>query len=144
MISAVVAAALCVLAITLIVRMRHARVTLAGVVLRQDSDPRKQLPIQDVKITATEGERSVEAQTDASGLFRLNLPNGSWREQPVTLAFVHPDYRPMEIAPRLNGELYVVRMTPIPVAAVSRGQCTKLRSRMYASAMRKQLRAPWT
>ncbi len=113
-----VVVAMCILAVTLIVRRRQSSLTLTGVVLRQDPDPQKQLPIQDVKITATEGERSVQAETDASGLFRLNLPNGGWREQPVALAFVHPGYRPMEIAPKLNGELYVVRMTPIPVAAV--------------------------
>ncbi len=119
MISAVVAVALCVLAITLIVRMRHARVTLAGVVLRQDSDPRKQLPIQDVKITATEGERSVQAESDAAGLFRLDLPNGGWRELPVALAFRDPGYQPMEITPTMNGELYVVRMTPVLAQAAA-------------------------
>ena len=119
---AVVAAALVAVAVVLTIRARHASVTLSGVVLRQDPDARKQLPIPNVKITATEGERSVEGASDPSGLFRLKLPNGGWREQPVSLAFRHPDYQPVEIAPSAQGDttgnLYVVRMEPVlaPVA----------------------------
>ena len=111
------AVALAVVAVALIVHARHASVTLSGVVLRQDLDPRKQLPIPNVKIAATEGERSAEGVSDTSGLFRLKLPNGGWREQPVSLSFRHPDYRPVEIAPPTQGdttgELYVVRMEPV-------------------------------
>jgi len=108
-----------VLAGLIMVRVRHGSVTLTGVVLRQDSDPRKQLPIPSVKITATEGERSAEGESDSSGLFQLKLANGGWREQPVSLAFRHSGYQPMEIAPRLNGELYIVRMTPVPEQAAA-------------------------
>ncbi|MGB6946188.1 MAG: carboxypeptidase regulatory-like domain-containing protein [Bryobacteraceae bacterium] len=111
--------AVCILAVILIVRTRQSSVTLTGVVLREDPDPQKQLPIQDVKITATAGERSVQAETDASGLFRLKLPNGGWREQPVALAFVHPGYQPLEITPNMSGELYIVRMTPMPSHAAA-------------------------
>jgi len=108
-----------VVAGVIIVRVRHRSVTLTGVVLRRDSDPRKQLPIPGVKITATEGERSAEDETDSSGRFQLKLANGGWREQPVALAFRHSGYQPMEIAPRLNGELYIVRMTPVPEQAAA-------------------------
>ena len=51
--------------------------------LRQDADPRKQLPIPNVKITAAEGARSVEGESNVSGLFNLRLPSGGWRESPV-------------------------------------------------------------
>jgi hypothetical protein len=102
-----------VLAAVIVVKVRHRSVTLTGVVLRQDPDPRKQLPISEVKITATEGERSVQGETDTSGLLLFKLLNGGWREQPVLLAFRHPGYQPMEIAPKLNSELYIVRMTPV-------------------------------
>jgi hypothetical protein len=105
--------------VVLIVKRQHASVTLAGVVLRQDPDPRKQLPIPNVKITATEGERSANAESGPSGLFRLKLPNGGWREQPVSLGFQHPGYRPMELRPTMNGQLYIVRMTPVPVQAAA-------------------------
>jgi hypothetical protein len=111
-----VAAALVMIAVALTIRARHASVMLSGVVLLQDPDPRKQLPIPNVKITAMEGDRSAEGASDTSGLFRLTLPNGGWREQPVSLAFRHPGYQPMEITPPkadMTGELYVVRLKPL-------------------------------
>jgi hypothetical protein len=121
MILAALAMALVGVAVGLILHARHASVTLSGVVLRQDPDARKQLPIPNVKITATEGERSAEGTSDTSGLFRLKLPNGGWREQPVSLSFRHPDYQPVVISPPpqgdTTGELYVVRMEPVQVQA---------------------------
>ncbi len=120
---AALAVALVVVAVALIIHARHASVTLSGVVLRQDPDPRKQLPIPNVEVTAAEGERSAEGASDTSGLFRLQLPNGGWREQPVSLAFRHPGYLPVEIAPPprgdTTGELYVVRMQPLLAQAAA-------------------------
>ncbi len=111
-----------VVAAVLIVRERRASVTLTGVVLRQDTDPRKQLPIPNVKITASEGARSIEGQSDVSGLFKLRLPSGGWRESPATLTFRRSGYQPFDFTPSLNGEIYVIRLTPIaqpaPPAAV--------------------------
>jgi hypothetical protein len=108
-----------VLAAAIVVKVRHRSVTLTGVVLRRDADPRKQLPIPGVKITATEGERSAGAETDAAGLFQLKLANGGWRDQPVSLQFLTAGYQTIEIAPKMNGELYIVRMKPVaPQAAV--------------------------
>ena len=111
-----------VVAAVLIVKARRASVTLTGVVLRQDADPRKQLPIPNVKITASEGARSVEGQSDVSGLFNLRLPSGGWRESPATLTFRRSGYQPFDLTPSLNGEIYVIRLTPIaqpaPPAAV--------------------------
>ena len=109
------------LAAVIVVRIRHRSVTLTGVVLRQDADPRKQLPIPGVKITATEGERSAQADTDTAGLFQLKLLNGGWREQPVSLKFLHAGYGTTELAPKMNGELYIVRMKPVPPLAAAPG-----------------------
>jgi hypothetical protein len=103
----------------IVVQVRRRSVTLAGEVLRQDSDPRKQLPIPNVKITATEGERTADGASDASGLFRLQLPNGGWRDQPIVLKFRQQDYQPMEVTPSMNDQLYIVRMTPLPTLAAS-------------------------
>jgi hypothetical protein len=103
------------------IKVRHASITLTGVVLRQDADPRKRLPIPNAKITATEGERSAAGESDTSGFFDLKLPNGGWRNQPVTLTLQHAGYWPMEITPPMKGELYVLRMAPraapAPIAA---------------------------
>jgi hypothetical protein len=103
-------------AAALIVKARRASVTLTGVVLRQDLDPRKQLPIPNVKIMATEGARSVLGESETSGLFHLRLPDGGWRERLATVTFRHPGYQPLEIRPSWNGEIYVVRLMPIAQA----------------------------
>jgi hypothetical protein len=113
-----VAVAAAVAAAVITVNVRRRSVTLTGVVLRQDSDPRKQLPIPNVRVKAIEGERSAEGESDVAGLFRLKLANGGWRDQPVTLTFRHPDYQPAEIMPPMKGELYIARMTPNPATTV--------------------------
>lgn len=110
---AAVAVTLGVVAAVLIVHARRASVTLTGVVLRQDPDPRKQLPIPNVKITATEGVRSAEGESDVSGLFHLRLPQEAWRKSLAMVTFRRSGYQPLDIEASLNGEIYVVRLTPI-------------------------------
>lgn len=118
-----VAAGLAAIAVAIFVKLRPATITLTGVVLRQDPDPRKQVPIPNVKIEASDGERSADAESDTAGFFKLKLTNGGWRGRPVTLAFQHPEYRPMEVEPlarqKIERELYVVRLTPNVAPAVT-------------------------
>jgi hypothetical protein len=95
---------------------RHASVTLTGVVLRQDSDPRKQLPLPNVRVTAQDGVQSFSAATDASGLFQLKLPKAGWRDATATLAFTHSGYQPLDTQTTLDGRIYVTRLTPIAPA----------------------------
>jgi hypothetical protein len=109
-----VAAAL--VAVALIARLpRPARRTsLTGAVLRQDADPKKQVPIPDVRITAADGDAVAEARSDSAGLFRLNLLTGIWRGAAVNLTFTHPEYQPLNMASPFGGRLYVIRMQPLP------------------------------
>ncbi|HEX5229521.1 MAG TPA: carboxypeptidase regulatory-like domain-containing protein [Bryobacteraceae bacterium] len=109
------------IAVTLIIKLRPHSLTLTGVVIAQDADPRKQVPIGDVKITASDGVQSAATQSDASGLFRVKLTNSGWRDRTVTLTFQHSDYRMTEITPsakqETDRELYVVRLPPnVPLA----------------------------
>jgi hypothetical protein len=101
----------------LILKLRPGAVSINGVVLRQDSDPRKQLTIAGVRITAAGGERTATAASDASGLFHLRLTDRGWRARPITLTFQHPEYEPLEIPAGTKSELYVVRMLPSPARA---------------------------
>lgn len=112
--AAAIALAIIAIATVVIVRTRHRTVSLTGVVLRQDSDPRKQLPIPDSEITASSGEQTAQGRSDASGLFLLKLPNDVWRERPISLVLRHPGYEPLEMTARVAGNLYVARMTPLP------------------------------
>jgi hypothetical protein len=71
-------------------------VIINGVVLVQDSDPRKQTPISGAEITATTNSSTATAKSDISGLFRLTLPVRSNSEQ-VRFSFGHDGYQPLEI-----------------------------------------------
>ena len=90
--------------------------SLAGAVLMAHADPRKQLPIPDVEITAEAGGMVTRAKSGASGYFRLTWPSGMWRGEPVKLRFRHRDYQPLEITQPLAGQLYVARMSHSPSA----------------------------
>lgn len=95
--------------------------SVAGAVLMAHADPRKQLPIPDVEVTAEAGGMAVRAHSDASGYFRLAWRSGVWRGEPLTLWFRHPGYRPLEIAEPLMGRLYIARMSHSPAATAAPG-----------------------
>jgi hypothetical protein len=107
--------ALGILGTALSIALLHRRqpITLKGAVLRQDSDPNKQLPIADVEITATNSLGIGNSKSDASGFFRITLPKGLRRRQPVILRFRHEDYRPLELHDFVGDKIYVARMAPI-------------------------------
>jgi hypothetical protein len=120
-------------AIFLIVRLHHWRprtLTIRGTVIRADDDTRKQSPISDTEVTASDGVTSRTAQSDASGFFKITFPEAVWPGQTVDLAFHHPDYEPLDLklptGLRLaSKELYVASMTPNSQPAVANSN-TKL------------------
>jgi hypothetical protein len=87
-------------------------VTLRGAVVVQDSDPRKQLPIGGVAISAGDLAPSG-ATTDSSGFFSLKLNKPIRRGHPIVLDFRHPQYRPLALDEYVTNELYVVHMVPL-------------------------------
>ena len=87
--------------------------SLAGAVLSANPDPRKQLPVPNVEITADAGGTAARAKSDASGFFRLSWRARVWQGEKVTLRFRHPDYQPLEITQPLSQQLYIARMTSI-------------------------------
>jgi hypothetical protein len=117
----VVASAVLGAALTL-VRMQHLRtrsITIHGAVIRRDEDTRKELPISNVVVTASNGVSSVSARSDDSGSFKIIYPQILWPGRTVNLSFRHPDYMPFDLT--LQGglrlttrELYVAAMSPLP------------------------------
>ena len=85
--------------------------SIAGAVLTADADPRKQLPVPNVEITAEAGGVTAWTRSDSSGFFRAKWRSGIWRGEQVTLRFRHPDYQPLEITQPLSDELYIARLT---------------------------------
>ncbi len=85
--------------------------SLVGVVLVQDVDPAKQVPVPDAGIEVSSGRVVVNAKSDQSGYFRLTLP-GRLPNRSEILTIRHPSYQPFEsngVNPNL---LYVARLTP--------------------------------
>lgn len=106
----------------LVLRLHHwnpRAMTIQGAVIRRDTDTRKQLPISDALVTASDGETSATTESDASGYFKLTLPGVVWLGRTVNLNFQHVDYEPLDLQFRASlrpagRELYIAAMTPIP------------------------------
>jgi hypothetical protein len=95
--------------------------TVTGVVLRQDTNIRNQVPIADAEIEVED----VAAKSAASGLFRLNLRPRLRLGEPVAVTVVHPKYETLQKSIPANNELYVFYLKPIPGAApVSENEVT--------------------
>jgi hypothetical protein len=108
-------------AVLLALRVRPSHETaIVGAVLTADSDPRKQMPIPDVHVTATAGDSTSEATSDSSGLFRFSLRPGVKAGTPITLTFSHREYKPLESTETVGSQLYIERMTPILHATASK------------------------
>lgn len=119
----VAGAAVAATATMAVLKLQHWRpgsLTIQGAVIRSDSDVRKQEPIADASVTASDGVTSVSTESDASGYFKLRLPGVVWPGRTVNLSFRHVDYEPFGLqihaGLRVAGkELHVAAMTPIPV-----------------------------
>jgi len=87
--------------------------SLRGAVIQQNEDPKKQSPITDVAIDASNHEASRAATSDFSGYFKLTLRPGMKRGQPITLQFRHPDFEPVDLESTVSDKVFVVRMVPL-------------------------------
>ncbi len=91
---------------------------IAGAVLREDTDVRKQAPIANVRITVA-GQPTTASVTDASGFFQLLLRPPIKIGQAFTVEFRHSDYQPLDVTSQASGRILVARLVPIrPQATV--------------------------
>ena len=91
--------------------------TITGTITVEDADPRKQLPIADVEITALNNQAVAPTKSDAAGYFRLTLRKNVLRRQPVKLQFRHPMYKHLDMDAAPDGRLYVARLVPLQKAS---------------------------
>jgi hypothetical protein len=121
--TAIWGAVVAVIAIALLLvvrnRLHKTRALIEGAILIQDADPRRQLPISGVEVTATVGETMVQSKSDTSGFFRLAVPGELWRSETAELLFRHPGYQPVQITRPLTGQIYMIRMAAVAANAVS-------------------------
>jgi hypothetical protein len=99
-------------------------IPIEGAVIQRDADPKKQAPIADVAITASDGVTSATTFSEASGYFKLVLQKGVLSGNPIIVSFRHPSYEPLDLnvqTGRLEtqDELYVAPMAPIPRQTVA-------------------------
>ena len=91
---------------------QHKAITLKGAIIRKDSDPRKEMPIADVVVTANRLMAASESRSDASGFFSLALQRRVRHGEPITLHFRHPDYKPLDVKDYAGDQLYVAHLEP--------------------------------
>lgn len=85
-----------------------------GAVIRQDSDPSGQIPIEGATVTVSNGTTTVQAKSDTSGLFRVTLRPGLTPGELATLQFRADGYEPLQMIQQSGKQLLLVRMVPIP------------------------------
>jgi hypothetical protein len=93
-------------------------IPIEGAVIQRDEDTKKELPIADVAITATDGVDTASTQSDAAGYFKLVLHRLVLSDRPVTVSFRHAAYEPLDLNAQTGrletqSELYVAAMTPV-------------------------------
>ncbi len=115
-IGAVVIAALAAILAGVLLTRPHARpMALQGAVIRQDTDPKKELPIAEVEVTAlSNGQVLGQGKSDSSGYFAVMLRTRIWIGRPITLKFRHADYEPLDLREFVGDKVYVAHLTPIP------------------------------
>src|ERR1700761_3651927 len=116
-------------------------VSVEGAVVQGESDPNKQLPINDVTVTASDGARTVVTLSDASGYFKFVLTKRVLSDQPITVTFRHPNYQPATITVPTGrfetpSQLHIVPMAPVEAARVQKTSTTQPRPPSVVSDIR--------
>ena len=86
---------------------------LSGAVLRLDPDPAQQTPLEGATITVIDSGVEGQAQTTASGLFRLRLDPAVSAGETLTLRVEHSNYQPLTMAAPAGDGIQIARMVPI-------------------------------
>lgn len=108
--------------LALLVWHRQQPISLRGVVIVRNSDPRKQLPIGDVEVSAEDDLAPLPVKSDSSGFFALQLRKYIRRGHTVTLHFSNPQYRPFDLTDYVSNKLYVVSLAPLSSEPAPQGQ----------------------
>jgi hypothetical protein len=87
--------------------------SLLGVVLVNDTDPRKQQPVSNVLITGFSSGTAGQTRSDVNGFFRLTLHPGAKRGNPIQLSFVHRDFDPVEMSVKSPDNIQVARLKSV-------------------------------
>lgn len=86
--------------------------------MRRDKDPRKELPLSGVTVTATDGMMTASTTSDASGYFSLAFRKKVWPGQTLQLSFRSPEYEPLDFTVHTGlrsnlQKLYIAALVPL-------------------------------
>ncbi|HUN83945.1 MAG TPA: carboxypeptidase-like regulatory domain-containing protein [Terracidiphilus sp.] len=92
---------------------------IQGAVIRRDQDPRKELPIADAIVTASNGKINANTQSDSTGYFKLTFPAVVWPGERLTLHVRHNGYVPLNLSIQAglrfsSKSLYIAALEPAP------------------------------
>lgn len=91
--------------------LRRATIQVVGAVIVQNDDPRKELPIAGVEITASDGVSVTRTKSDTNGYFAFKFRKRLLRVHPIiTLTFRHPDYEPAEVTVKPGGDITIAKL----------------------------------
>jgi hypothetical protein len=127
------------ISVLIVIWNRRRPINLRGAILVQDSDPRKQLPIANVEVSADRDLSPNSATSDSYGLFVLPLWKRIRRGHPIVLHLRHPRYHPLDLNDFVQDKLYVVHLVPLKAEETAQGQpaikVTNVRVRYTVEAM---------
>jgi hypothetical protein len=92
---------------------RNRPISIFGAVIQKNDDPNKQTPVTGVDVTLEGTGPTPTATSSVAGSFKLTLPLGMKRGQPITLLFRQARYEPLELKTNVADQLYVVQLTPL-------------------------------
>ncbi len=114
----VIVAVAAIVASVLLIRPHTRPMALSGAVMRQDGDPKKELPLADVTVSAVSNASVIgQGKSDASGFFSIALRTRLWIGRSVMLQFRHADYQPLDLRDYIGDKVYLAKMVPIPYEA---------------------------
>jgi hypothetical protein len=87
-------------------------VSITGVVLTGDRDPRKQVAVSNASIVVTAGQQSFQTRSDSSGLFRLSFSVPPEDNPAISLAFQAAGHQPLLMSNVAANSILVARMLP--------------------------------
>jgi hypothetical protein len=91
--------------------LRRVTIQVVGAVIAQNEDPRKELPIAGVEVTASDGASLTRTKSDTNGFFAFTFRKRLLRLHPVImLTFSHPDYQPVEMTGKPGGDITIAKL----------------------------------
>jgi hypothetical protein len=85
---------------------------VTGVVIIDDADPRKQMPIPNAYVTGRIGNSIGSASSDATGFFRLTIPPALHLERGINLSFQSPGYQALAVSAATTDQIFIARLKP--------------------------------